>query len=100
MTSIITETELWKVVVGQGVFCALFVFLLAYVLREQKGRDKRNEEVQKERDAKTDAREDRLVNELKQAQIINQQYAIALEKLTYDIGIIKNNIYERRRSER
>lgn len=100
MGSIVSETELWKLIVGQGIFCALFVFLLLYVLREQKARDKRNDEFQKVRDVKSDVREDRLVSELKQAQIINQQYAVALEKLTSDIGDIKIALYDRRYAER
>lgn len=100
MGSVVSETELWKLVVGQGIFCALFVFLLLYVLKEQKVRDKRNDEFQKTRDDKSDAREDRLVGELKQAQVINQQYAVALEKLTSDIGDIKISLYDRRYAER
>ncbi|UZQ49121.1 BhlA/UviB family holin-like peptide [Clostridium kluyveri] len=41
------ENEIFKMAINQGIWAALFVVLLFYVLKEQEKRDKKSEEREK-----------------------------------------------------
>lgn len=80
--------EFWQEVFKQGIWAALFVGLLFYVLKTQEKREKESSRNHKDR-------EERLLNALDKAQTNNQQLAIAVEHVHSELEDIKVAIRSR-----